>query len=100
MGHRVLEASDGLTAVQIALALEPDVALVDLGLPGLDGFEVAARVRGDRRGEKIRLVAITGYGLEEYRSKAMQVGFQEYVVKPINPEDLAALLADGRSVGA
>jgi signal transduction histidine kinase/DNA-binding response OmpR family regulator len=89
-GHEVVEAEDGPGGVQLVLTREPDVALVDIGLPGLDGYEVAARLRG--AAGRTRLVALTGYGGEEDRKRATRAGFDAHLVKPVDFQDLSRLL--------
>ncbi len=88
-GHRVLEASDGSAGVALLLAERPDVALVDIGLPGLDGYEVARQVRGACA---TRLVALTGYGGQGDRERAAGAGFDAHLVKPVEFEELVAVL--------
>jgi CheY-like chemotaxis protein len=93
-GHTVRAASDGLAGLQAALTRRPEVALVDIGLPVMDGYEVARRLRaGEAGGERTLLVAVTGYGSPEDRDRALQAGFDEHVVKPIDPRILEQLLA-------
>jgi signal transduction histidine kinase len=92
-GHEVEVAQDGLGGVARALEARPDVALVDIGLPGLDGYRVAQELRA-RIGEAIRLVAITGYGGPEDRHRALQAGFDHHLVKPVKPDELDRLLTD------
>ena len=92
LGHRVEVAADGLRGVQLALATRPDAALVDIGLPGIDGYEVARRLRATEAGKAILLVALTGYGRPEDRDRAIQSGFDAHLVKPVDPEELNALL--------
>jgi CheY-like chemotaxis protein len=91
-GHEVHEAADGAEGLDAALRLQPDVALVDVGLPLLDGYEVARRIRAvpERRG--MVLVALTGYGLAEDRDRALQAGFDLHLVKPVDPEKLLDVL--------
>jgi len=91
-GHEVDVAGDGLEGARKAVEGRPDVALVDLGLPGIDGFELARRVRGDPRGAAIRLIALTGYGSAEQRAEAAAAGFDFHLAKPADPEQLAALI--------
>jgi PAS domain S-box-containing protein len=93
LGHEVHEAADGAAGVESALAFAPDLALVDIGLPGIDGYEVARRLRSHPMGQRLRLVALTGYGLPEDRDRAMAAGFDLHLVKPVDPQQLAALLA-------
>src|SRR5262245_38162197 len=89
-GHEVYEAGDGTTAVAAAQTLKPDVALIDVRLPDLDGFEVAQRIRRSA-GPTVRLVAVTGYGREEDRRRAAIAGFDHYLLKPPDREKLRAL---------
>ena len=93
-GHEVLEADEGAAAVQRALDERPDVALIDLGLPGLDGLEVARRIRAVRGRDEIYLVALTGYGEQEDRVRAEAAGFDVHFVKPVDMPALAKLLAE------
>jgi CheY-like chemotaxis protein len=91
-GHAVEAASEGQTALEIARAKNPDVALVDIGLPGIDGFEIARRLRAlDAR--RPVLIALTGYGQPEDRRRATEAGFDELLVKPVDPTALSGLLA-------
>jgi CheY-like chemotaxis protein len=87
-GHRVTAARDGASALDHVRAEPPDVALIDLGLPGMDGYELARRIRADV-GEGIRLVALTGYGLPADRSRSKAAGFDLHLVKPIDVQALA-----------
>ena len=88
-GYDVLQAGDGLEGVRVASARPPDVALVDIGLPGIDGYEVARRLRQNAATRDIRLIAVTGYGLEEDQRRVLDAGFDLHLVKPV---DLNALL--------
>ncbi len=92
-GHHVSEASDGVGGVTLALAEGPDVILIDLGLPGLDGYEVARTLRGSAFGKTATLIAVTGYGQTEDRRRSSEAGFDAHLVKPVSPEALARLLA-------
>ncbi len=94
--HEVIVAEDGLRAVEMALTHRPDIALVDIGLPGIDGYEVARRVRADPRGAGIKLVALSGYGAAEHREAAAAAGFTVHLIKPADSERLAELLATAR----
>jgi CheY-like chemotaxis protein len=91
MGHRVEAAGDGVTGLDKALAIGPDVALVDIGLPGIDGFELARRLR-TAEGNRTFLVALTGYGAAEDRTRAMEAGFDTHITKPVEAARLAELL--------
>ena len=92
-GHQVFEAPDGWTAVELIGTERPDVALIDIGLPSIDGHEVARRVRKALGQTQIMLVALTGYGADEDVSAAREAGFDHHLTKPTDPETLVALLA-------
>ncbi|MDC0668419.1 hybrid sensor histidine kinase/response regulator [Nannocystis radixulma] len=90
VGHQVEEAADGPTGVEKILGWRPTVALVDIGLPGFDGYEVARRVRAaEHDGPRPLLIALTGYGLEGDRKAARAAGFDHHLTKPVSPKDLA-----------
>ena len=91
-GYEVHAGADGIEGLDLARTKAPEVALIDIGLPGLDGYEVARRVRA-AGGRRPFLVAVTGYGLPEDRERALAAGFDEHFTKPVNAEALAALLA-------
>jgi CheY-like chemotaxis protein len=91
-GHRVEEASDGRSAVDMVLSQRPQVALVDIGLPELDGYKVAELVRASAGGATTRLVALTGYGHPEDRKRALEAGFDAHLVKPVSSDDLSQVL--------
>jgi signal transduction histidine kinase/DNA-binding response OmpR family regulator len=91
-GHRVEEASDGRSAVELVLSQRPQVALVDIGLPELDGYQVAELVRASAGGANTRLVALTGYGHPEDRKRALEAGFDAHLVKPVSSDDLSQIL--------
>jgi signal transduction histidine kinase len=86
-GHSVEVAEDGREGVEKAVALQPDVALVDIGLPKLDGYRVAREVR-ESLGKTIRLVALTGYGQPEDQQRALDAGFDLHLTKPVDPTQL------------
>jgi PAS domain S-box-containing protein len=92
-GHEVHEALDGPGGLQAALTLQPDIALVDVGLPGLDGYALARSLRAHPNGQRVLLVALTGYGQPEDRRRGEEAGFDAHVVKPVDPGQLARLLA-------
>lgn len=92
LGHEVYEAADGTEAVVAAAALQPDVAVVDIGLPGLDGHEVARRLRAMAGGRAMVLAALTGYGQPQDRRRAGEAGFDAYLVKPADAAMLAAVV--------
>jgi signal transduction histidine kinase/ActR/RegA family two-component response regulator len=93
-GHRVDTAGDGVSGLESALASHPDVALVDIGLPRMDGYEVARRLRGAGGGYRPYLVALTGYGSPEDRARAIEAGFDNHLVKPVDHALLDEVLAD------
>src|SRR5262249_1060334 len=94
-GHRVETAADGRDGLALILQVRPDVALVDIGLPGLDGYQVARQVRAAPGGERIYLVALTGYGQAYDRRRALEAGFDRHLVKPVDVEELGRVLAGG-----
>jgi len=91
-GHHVEVAADGASGVEKGLALAPDLAFVDIGLPGLNGYEVARRLRTSPLMNATWLVALTGYGTAEARDHALASGFDEHLTKPIAPDLLDAIL--------
>ena len=91
-GHRVTTAADGLLGLGLLLELRPDAALVDIGLPGLDGFQVARRARAG--GYAGRMVAMTGYGQEHSRRDALKAGFDAFLVKPLDAQQWRDALSD------
>src|SRR5262249_30773386 len=91
-GYVVRTAIDGLAGLREVRRANPDILLIDLGLPGLDGFEAARQVRA-MVGENALLVALTGYGDAESRRRAVDAGFDLHVVKPIDPDALLRLIA-------
>jgi two-component system, sensor histidine kinase len=96
-GHEMHEASDGQAGLEIALRLVPDVALIDVGLPGLDGYQVAQRIRASEAGATMLLVALTGYGQADDRRRALAAGFDVHLVKPVESERIAEVLRSARS---
>ena len=92
-GHEVCIAHDGFEALRIASQLKPDVALLDLGLPRMDGFELARLLRQEKDRTGLRLVAVTGWGHESFRLRAREAGFDDHLVKPVDPDALLGLIA-------
>ncbi len=90
-GHEIRLAHDGHAALAAAREYRPEVILLDIGLPGMDGFAVATELRKEGLGGRM-LVALTGYGEQQDRDRALQVGFDHHLVKPIDPESLQKLL--------
>jgi len=91
-GHAVATASNAAQALAMLEDLRPDVALLDIGLPGMDGLELARRLRADARWRPMRLIALTGYGREADRVQTQAAGFDEHLVKPVAPEQLQAAI--------
>ena len=92
MGQEVYTAFDGATALEIARQHHPDVVLLDIGLPGIDGYEVARRCREDPELARMTLVAMTGYGQDSDRRRSQEAGFNAHLVKPVDREELRLLL--------
>jgi two-component system CheB/CheR fusion protein len=84
-GHEVRTVHDGASALDAAIAFQPEIVLLDIGLPGLDGYEVARRLRLQPGGDQILLAAVTGYGREEDRARAREAGFDHHLTKPFDP---------------
>ncbi|MFW6093639.1 MAG: ATP-binding protein [Pseudomonadota bacterium] len=97
--HQVTTAEDGAEGLETILAEHPDVVLLDIGLPGLDGFQVARAVRQHPELDDVLLVAMTGYGREEDQQRSAQAGFDEHLVKPIAMEQVQAVLAHDKLAG-
>jgi signal transduction histidine kinase/CheY-like chemotaxis protein len=91
-GHRVKEAEDGPRAVEMLMAADPSVAFVDIGLPGLDGYAVAAQIVLRKPERRTRLVALTGYGRAEEKERALGAGFDAHLVKPVSARELKNVL--------
>lgn len=91
-GHHVLTAHEGGAAIELAFQFNPDVILLDLGMPGMDGFETARRIRGLPGGESIFLAALTGWGQEKDRRRTRKAGFDCHLVKPIQPDEILKTL--------
>lgn len=92
-GHDVRTAHDGSSALGIAATWQPEVVLLDIGLEGLDGYEVARRMRNSPELGSLVLVAVTGYGQDEDRRRSKEAGFDHHLVKPVDPNTLNSLLA-------
>lgn len=93
-GHDVYGAHDGLAAVQMASDCQPDVVLLDIGLPGLNGYEVAERIRKTPTIRDVVLIALTGYGQDTDRQRSAQAGFNHHLVKPARMDQLQKILGD------
>ena len=96
-GYKTQVAFDGPTALRVAAECRPAIAFLDIGLPVMDGYELAARLRGLPELNGIRLFALTGYGQESDRQKTLDAGFDHHFVKPIDLDAIEAVLRDGTS---
>jgi len=92
-GHQVSVFNDPLAALEAAGRIKPDLAVLDIGLPGLDGYELATRLRTVLGNHPCRLVALSGYGQDGDRLRSEEAGFAQHLVKPIGPEQVAQLAA-------
>jgi DNA-binding response OmpR family regulator len=91
-GHQVEYAINGYVVLDIAARFRPDVVLLDLGLPGMDGYEVCRRLKHDPQHAATHVIVVTAYSHEEHRAKARAAGCDLYLVKPVAPQALFALL--------
>jgi CheY-like chemotaxis protein len=92
-GHNVRVAHGGRAAIALAQAFRPDLVILDIGMPDLTGYELAAALRRECWGKQIMLVALTGWGQERDRERSAVAGFDEHLTKPIDADRLAGLLA-------
>ena len=93
-GYEVQYAEDGLRGLEVAARFRPDLALVDIGLPGIDGYEVARRLRADPATRDIKLIALTGYGLAEDLRRVLDAGFDRHLVKPVDIDHLMEVIGN------
>jgi CheY-like chemotaxis protein len=91
-GHEVREAADGNSALAAAAQMRPHVVLIDIGLPDLDGYEVARRLRAADSQQPAALIALTGYGQAEDQRRALEAGFDAHLTKPVSAELLIRAL--------
>jgi CheY-like chemotaxis protein len=94
-GHEVRAAYDGLQALRVCEEFEPEVVFLDIGLPRMDGYDVARRMRRMARGDRMRIVAVSGYMCETDRVRASGSGFSDYFAKPLDLHGMARLLEHG-----
>ena len=94
LGAQVRVARNGLTALAEIDAFHPDVVLLDIGMPGMDGFEVARRIRSRTDSDAVMLIALTGWGLDEHRERTKESGFNHHLLKPVNMDVLHGLLSN------
>ena len=90
-------AHDGPTGLEAVRAHRPEVVLLDIGLPGMDGYQVAEHLRREEFGKDMLLIAVTGYGHEEDRQQALAAGFDHFVTKPVDYATLVSLMISPRS---
>ena len=90
--HEVRIAHDGPAALQALSKFKPDVVLLDVGLPGMDGYQVARRMREEALESKLTIIALSGYGQTEDHSQSMQAGCDAHLVKPVHPNVLRSML--------
>jgi CheY-like chemotaxis protein len=90
LGYRVIEAQDGVEAVELARTVQPDLILMDISIPRMDGWEATRILRGDSRTSAIPIIALTAHALADDRERAAEVGFSSYLAKPIEPRVVVA----------
>jgi CheY-like chemotaxis protein len=93
LGHEAKIAHNGIQALGIAHQFEPDAMIIDIGMPGLDGLELARRIRAEAWGKDLLLVAASGWGQDEDKQRSREAGFNMHLVKPIELRELEGLLA-------
>jgi len=93
-GHVVYDAADGIRGLELLNVVRPDAAIIDIGLPGLDGYQVARKIRAEPHGRGMLLLALTGYDSAGDAARASEHGFDYHLVKPVDPDRLARLLAE------
>jgi len=97
LGATVAAASGGLEALSVFESFRPDAVLLDIGMPGMDGYEVARRIRALPSGDATQLIALTGWGQQEDVRRCMQAGFDHHMVKPLDVDKLWGFIAGPRS---
>lgn len=90
VGHEVYAAATGIEGLETAARVKPEIVLLDIGLPGLDGYQVAQRLKAGN--DVPRLIAITGYGRPEDRERALAAGIERHMIKPVDAAELSRLL--------
>jgi len=97
-GHAVYDAPDGVQGLELLNVVRPDVAIIDIGLPRMDGYEVAKRIRQQPHGRGLLLLALTGFAFLEDAKRASEHGFDHHLVKPVDPNRLASLIGQRAAV--
>jgi CheY-like chemotaxis protein len=100
MGNEVRTAHDGLEGVAAAAAYRPDMILLDIGMPKLNGYDACRRIREQPWGKGILIVAVTGWGQDEDQRRSQEAGFNHHLVKPVGPAQLENLLGELRATTA
>lgn len=95
LGHEVRKAGDGRAAISEAAAFRPDLILMDVSMPGMNGLDAARHIRRQPWGSKVKLVALTGWGQDEDRRRTREAGFDDHLVKPVGSSELRTLFANG-----
>jgi CheY-like chemotaxis protein len=93
MGHEAKAAHEGKTGLKLAEEYRPEIILLDIGLPGLNGYEVVQKIKSTEWGKRIKVVAVTGWGQEEDKRRAAEAGFDLHLTKPVNPAEIEKILA-------
>lgn len=96
-GHIVLEAEEGIAGLELLKSCRPDIAVIDVGLPGLNGYEIARRFRSEADSQGVMLVALTGYGTPDALERSRQAGFDHHLIKPVNADALQQIMESGSS---
>jgi two-component system CheB/CheR fusion protein len=91
-GHTVRIAQDGAVALETLHSFAPEVVLLDIGLPGMDGYQVARRMRAETNQKDLIIVAMSGYGEEQHRRQSLEAGCDDHLVKPVQPDTLRSFL--------
>lgn len=94
LGHETCVVHDGFQALRMAVGFRPDVVLLDIGMPGLDGYEVARRLRALKRERPLRIIAVTGWGQDADRTRSREAGFDVHLVKPVDPTLLTRVIGN------
>lgn len=99
-GHVVYDAADGVRGLELLNVVRPDVGIIDISLPGIDGYQVAKRIRDEPHGRRMLLLALTGYDSPGHANPPSEHGFDHHLVKPVDPDRLASLLSEGAEAAA
>jgi len=91
-GYRVVAAADGMEAVMLAERESPDLIIMDLEMPKLNGLDATRRIRGQEKMKNVPIIAVSAYGAEEFRGSALEAGCDEYISTPFVPDELAEVL--------